>query len=323
MSYLWIAAAVVGALLVAATGVGGMWVLTRSTARLVARNASSGWREEKDVARLFGRALGLVFATVLVVSLIPWALVVSTVGTMADQFFRNTVNQWMSGPDLFRRLAVDQEEYERLPLRWRQALAEIAYRRGDEDETLRQLVSRLSVEDIETLDVAAQYALGGALVYARNGDSGAAVWGPSNEEMAHLEERGLAMNARIPFVHRTVRSGGGPAGGDVSDELVLVGQQFALRLRALAGGDGTARVSFVELTDLGRTLIRAAQRPTNLEYLCRLRSQYQSPGLSAEIWSTSDESLHGDRFRMVSELPDACGGVADSGGSADGSAGGN
>ena len=319
MSYLWVAAVVVCVLLVAATGVGGMWVLTRSTARLVAQNASSEWREEKDVARLVGRALGLVFAVVLVASLIPWSLVVSTVGSMADQFFRNTVNQWMSGPDLFRRLAVEQEEYDGLPLHWRQALAEIVYRNGDEDEALRQLVSRLSIRDIETLDVVGQYVLGGALVHSRSGGDGATVWGPSNEDMAHLEERGLAMNARIPFVHRTVRSGV-TADGDVSDELVLVGHQFALRLHAPAGGDGTARVSFVELTDLGRKLIRAARRPTDVEYLCRLQSHYESPGLSAEIWSTTDEGMEGGRFRLVAELADACGGMADTEGSADGSA---
>ena len=323
MSYLWIAAVVVGALLVTATGVGGVWLLTRSTARLVAENASSGWTEERDVARLVGRAVGLVFAVVLVASLIPWSLVVSTVGSMTDQFFRNTVNQWMSGPDLFRRLAVDQEEYDGLPLRWRQALAEIAYRRGDEDEALRQVVSRLSVEDIETLDGAAQYALGGALVYSRAENGGSTVWGPSSQAMAHLEDRGLAMNARIPFVHRTVRSGGGPEGGDVTEELVLGGHQFALRLHAPTGGDGTAQVSFVELTDLGRKLIRAARRPTDVEYLCRLRTHYESPGLSAEIWSTSDEGLDGGRFRLVAELAEACSRLGDAEGSEDGSAGRN
>ena len=67
---------------------------------------------------------------------------------MADQAVRNIVNQWMGGLDLFRHLAIEGNDYHNLPVYWKQALAEIVVRRGDEDEAAKQFVSKLNVDDL-------------------------------------------------------------------------------------------------------------------------------------------------------------------------------
>ena len=195
---------------------------------------------------------------------------------MADQFFRNTVNQWMSGPDLFRSLAIE----------------------GDEDEGRRQLIARLSIEDIEVLDFTAKYALGGNLVES------SVPWELTSELLAHLEERGLALNTRIPFVHRSV--GGAAATSPAEREvLFLAGYLYGLHLRAPKGAP-CVNVSFYELTDLGRKMLRATRRPTDLVYLCRLKSHFESSGLVAEIWPIFAEERQQNQFLRTSRTTVLC-----------------
>lgn len=301
MSDLWIVGVVVVALILC-MGLGVTWQLTRSVGRLVARLAAEGWKEEQDVVRLLRRAIALVFCVGVLVSAVPWSLLVSTLGGMADQFFRNTVNQWMSGPDLFHSLAIDEADYRRLPINWRQAIAEIDLREGDDDEGLRQLISRLSIEDIEVLELTAQYALGGNLV-----DS-TVPWELTSELLAHLEERGLALNTRIPLVHLSV--GGTAATSPAEREvLFLAGHLYGLHLRAPEGAPNV-NVSFFELTDLGRKMLQAARRPTDLVYLCRLQSHFQSRGLVAEIWPISAAGQKENQFQRISETTVLCGSAA-------------
>ena len=79
--------------------------------------------------------------------------------TMGDQWIRNLVDDWMSGPDLFDSLSIRPDEYQGLPLRWRQALSEIAVRDSAEATALQELIKRLDVEQIGLLDRIAPYIL--------------------------------------------------------------------------------------------------------------------------------------------------------------------
>ena len=296
MSYLWITVIVVVVLM--AAGLGGTWMLTRSAGRLLARLANTGWNEEEDVVRLLRRVTALVFSVVLLISLVPWSLVMSTVGGMTDQFFRNTVNQWMGGPEIFRHLAIDAREYDGLSLHWKQALAELVLRESDDDEEVRQLVSRLSIEDIEILELAAQYALNGNLVLS------AAAWNLSDHDLARLEEMGLATNSQLPFFSYRIPSNEA-ATREGRNVLWLIGHQYGLHLR-VPEDVNSVRVSLVKLTDLATKLIRATRRPTNLPYLCELQRYFRSKRVIAEIWSMYRAGTKEDEYRPVSEIVGAC-----------------
>ena len=299
LSDLWIVVVVIA--LILCMGVGVTWRLTRSIGHLVARLAAEGWKKEQDVVRLLRRAIALVFCVGVLVGAVPWSLLVSTLGGMADQFFRNTVNQWMSGPELFRSLAIDEADYRRLPINWRQAIAEIDLREGDDDEGLKQLISRLSIEDIEVLNLTAKYALGGSLV------SSSVPWELTPELLAHLEERGLALNTRIPFISVRVGGRAGTSPGE-GEGLFLAGYPYGLHLRAPEGAPSVS-VRFYELTDLGGKILRAARRPTDLVYLCRLKSHFESKGLVAEIWPISAEGQKENQILRISDASVLC--VAD------------
>lgn len=90
--------------------------------------------------------------------------------TMGDQWLRNVVDDWMSGPEIYRSLSVGPDEYQELPLRWRQALAEIPNRDSSDAASLRELAKTLDTGDIDLLDRLAPYALniGGSIGIVRH-----------------------------------------------------------------------------------------------------------------------------------------------------------
>lgn len=158
----WLATALLAVVLITVAGVGGIFLLTKSIGGIAANVAKTGWQHD-DVTRLL-RRVALLGSTILLLNLLPWSVVLSTVSGMVDQYFRNTVNQWMSGADLFQHLAIDEDEYYSQPLHWRQALAEITLREDDAEEALRQFISQLDTREIKLLESVAKYALGGALL---------------------------------------------------------------------------------------------------------------------------------------------------------------
>lgn len=297
MTDLWIVGVAVVVLLLC-VGLVVTWRLTRSVGRLVARLAAGGWTEEQDVVRLVRRALALVFCVGVLISPVPWSLAVSTLGGMADQFFRNTVNQWMSGPSIFRNLAINEPDYRSLPLPWRQALAEIDLRDSDDDEALRQLVSTLSTGDLKVLELAARYGLGGQLI-----DS-PVPWQLSSQSLARLEEWGLALNTRVPLIHHTV-GGGDQAASGATEPLFLAGYPYGLYLSGREGAPGVS-VSFFELTDLGWKVLQATRLPTDLVYLCQLQAHFRSKGLVAEIWPISAPWQNEGQLQRISETSVLC-----------------
>lgn len=79
--------------------------------------------------------------------------------TIVDQWLRNSVDDWMGGPDLYNSLSIGPDQYRELPLHWRQALAEIAVRDSSESVALKSLVKALSIEDMQLISHIAPYAI--------------------------------------------------------------------------------------------------------------------------------------------------------------------
>ena len=289
--------------LIAAVGVIPLvfW-LTKSLATTAVEAKEKNWQRD-DLARLLRK--GVLFVSVIVFTpLLPWSFMFSTIGAMADQYFRNTVNQWTDGPDLFEHLAIEEDEYNNLPLHWKQALAEIALREGDEDEALRQFVSQLDTRQIELLDLVAQRELSGSLLVFRPSD-GEPVEELSYMDMMHLESTG-AIDSALPLNHKSINTvTDTKSDGDTTDSLWLVGHQYGIHLRAVTTGKGTG-LSFNVLTEKGKKLIDALRRPRSLFYLCSLHYHYSKRGLSAEIWSFREDEMDEFSYYPVAEITTAC-----------------
>ena len=277
--------------------------LIRSIGPLLVEAISSGWSRDRIISLLRRSAL-LVYA-LLFLSLLPLSVLLTTAGGMADQYFRNMVDEWMSEGELFKYLAIDEDEYFQLPLYWRQALAEITFRKDDADEALRQFISRLDIEDIKTLELVAAYALGGALLESRDAGEGSPSREISRMDLLHLQAIGI-IDSTLPLNHKEIRAAT-EEGNDsqAPDHLWLVGQQYGLLLRAVKPGTGT-RLSFHVLTEIGTDLLLALRRPASLEYLCWLQRHFRARGMTAEIWSLTKDGMEEGYQLPAFELPNVC-----------------
>ena len=119
-----------------------------------------------------------------------------------------------------------------------------------------------------------------------------------------LREWGLALNTRVPLIHHTI-GGGDPAGSGATETLFLAGYPYGLHLSARERAPGV-RVSFFELTDLGRKVLQATRLPTDLVYLCQLQTHFRSKGLVAEIWPISAEWQNEGQLQRISETSVLC-----------------
>ena len=278
-------------------------LLIRSIGPLLAEAISNGWSRDRVIS-LLKRSTLLVYA-LLFLSLLPWSVLLTTAGGMADQYFRNMVDEWMSEGELFKYLAIDEGEYSQLPLYWRQALAEITFREDDADEALRQFISRLDIDDIKILELVAAYALGGGLLESRDAGEGSPSREISRMDLLHLQAIGI-IDSTLPVNHKQIRASTEEGDdGQAPDYLWLNGQQYGLLLRAVEPGSGT-RLSFHVLTEVGTDLLLALRRPVSLEYLCWLQRHFRARDMAAEIWSLTKDGMEEGYQRPAFELPNVC-----------------
>ncbi len=218
------------------------------------------------------------------------------------------MDRWTTGPEFFKHLAIDWEECRGLPLHWRQALAEVAFREGDEDEALKQFIWRLDMRDIEVLEKVAKYAVGGGLLDLLPADAGG---NPAREittlDIIHLRAIGI-IDSRLPVNHRPIPAEGEAAGREESAHLNwLFGRKYALHL-VPPPDRKDEQPPFRVVTESGMELVEALRRPTSLNHQCWPQHHYGEQGMAAEIWSVVQKEFEeGPRNAPVCELADACG----------------
>ena len=299
----WLVIAVAVVVIVSLGGVVAVLQLTKSIGPLLVEVNANGWKRDCVISLL--RRSALLVSALLLLSLLPWSVLFTTAGGMADQYFRNMVDEWMTEGELFKYLAIDEDEYYSLPLHWRQALAEITFREDDEDEALRQFISRLDIDDIKALELVASRALTGALLASRDAGEGSPTREISYMDLIHLEAIGI-IDSTLPLNHKTIRAATEGAGGDQNpDHLWLSGHQYALLLHSVAPDD-SVQLSFHVLTEIGTDLLAALRNPPSLEYLCWLQDHFRAQEMAAEIWSITEDGMEEGYHRPVSELPNVC-----------------
>ena len=199
--------------------------------------------------------------------------------TMGDQWIRNLVDDWMSGPDLFDSLSIRPDQYQGLPLRWRQALSEIAVRDSDEVATLQQLVKTLDVEQIGLLDRIAPYVLdiggaGGIVRHRTVGTYPHLIPGVPQADFGVLETLGVIESSGYTT---SVPSG-----------TLIPGTGTALVV-SLTDPDQTLPVHYTRLTDVGTRLMSAVGRHTDLAYLEWVaRKLEQDAEATVALWAIED-----------------------------------
>ena len=257
-------------------------------ANLIAK-AREGGLTSKELSRLVKKLL-VMFVFTFSIGLLPWSMIVVTVGSMLDQSVRNRVNRWMSGPDLFNQIAIKPEDYRNLPIEWRQALAEIQVRDDEGGEAVKQLVSRLNTRELELIGLLAENTLGGYLVMPQSPFEMKRIGALSAADLVHLEKIGIIESTNVMNNHRIYRSGDGNSDAESGkSKFVRAGAGYALVMWP-AKGNEAAYLSIVRLTELGTELERALRRTTSPGILMRNNESDEGTSDSkSKFWSISRE----------------------------------
>lgn len=190
--------------------------------------------------------------SVLTVGPIPAALLL----TVGDQWLRNRVDEWMSGPDLFKSLSIRPDEYRKLPLRWRQVLGEVAVREPTGAAGLQELAKSLTVDHIRLVDEIAPYAVGGFvagsyIVRDEEQTSRHPIPGLSVKDFGVLQDLGVLQSVERGHLQAIAGS--------------IFGTTVALEVQL----DDPARkptLNITSFTELGEKLIRLIRRHSNMAY---------------------------------------------------------
>ena len=263
----------------------GIRILTKSLGKTLG-NATADKLTETEITRVLRKA-SLMISIVLLINLVPWSFILTTGGSMLDQFFRNKVNHWTSGPELFRHLAIKQNDYHDLPLYWKQTLSEITVRDGEDEEEIKQFISSLDSYDLRVLDLVASYALGGALVVERTLNRRPQVGKLTSRDIAHLVNKRIITSA-LPIDHITLGTKGGNDGdnSETPTKQPLAGFHYGM----LVYSNNEKSLSFFDLSELGKRIVKSMRKTTSILYLCRLQKHLSEEDIIAEIIVIEHES---------------------------------
>ena len=224
-----------------------------------------GWSIKKLICYVaLTISIGSVGGAVVSVIVIPWV----------DQWARNKVDGWMSGPDLFDFLSISREQYHGLPLRWRQALAEIAVRDSPASADLKELVRTLDADDVRLLDKVAPYVLdmassGGVVRHSVVGTYPHKLPGLVPSDFGILESLGIVESSGYTW--------------SIDRNWLVVGTGTALAV--FPRDSQEVPVRYTKLTDIGTDLVLAAGRHTDLAYLKWVAQVLEEDGrANAELW---------------------------------------
>ena len=195
----------------------------------------------------------------LAVRFLIWLIAGMSVGpvvvTIIDQWLRNSVDDWMGGPDLYDSLSISPDQYRELPLHWRQALAEIAVRESNQSVGLKSLVKTLSIEDMQLISHIAPYAIHQSSSFVVRSDS------LSRHPMPELSLLDFGALEILGLFQPTELAG---LTWRIDDN--LFGMTAAIRVHVLDSTVEPPNLGVTVFSDLGHELICLLRLPSNLGY---------------------------------------------------------
>ena len=201
---------------------------------------------------------GFIVRMVLVVALVGPAIA-TLISPFFDQTIRNTVDDWMSVPDLFESISIGPEEYAQLPLYWRQALAEIALRSKEEAIDAQSIIEGLKLEDIALISLLAPYMTDQGILRDSNKLSEHPMPELSYSDFSHLEDLGILEDANNGMRYKL--NGNWVSGSEVG----LLGTTVFLKFRA-NNPESKFDLEVTAFTRGGKQIFSALRLPSNIGY---------------------------------------------------------
>ena len=225
------------------------------------------------------RKIVFAYFLVLTISVLPWTAVFSTVGSMVDQYFRNTVNTWMKESDLFDSISITPKEYASLPDYWRQTLAEISSRPTESAAGVKRLLSDLTLKDIKLIDLIAPYWTTNGLVRdTSNSSTGHPMSELSSENFVHLETLGIlqevATGVKVPTTGERINFTG--------ESVVLVAARNT--------SSESSGITVTPFTRDGKQIMEALRVPSSVPYFEWIAKKIERNGARVELYTVSREN---------------------------------
>ena len=245
--------------------------MSSSIGAIVAKALRGEW-ESQDIVS----ALRKVVILILLIIILPWSIIYATVGSMGDQYFRNIVNQLMGGPDLFRHLAIEENDYHNLPVYWKQALAEIALRPEEEAVDAQNIIKDLKLADIRIIDLLAPYATHIGILRDDNQLSEHPMPELSYSDFSHLENLRILEDVNNGREYDITKYLSPDSNFDIR------GTTVTLRFKA---NDPTIElvIKTTALTSGGKQLIEALQVPSNITYFEWFAETLEEKGFTVDL----------------------------------------
>ena len=228
--------------------------------------------QEQVITRRF------IIKMVLIVAL-AGPVIATLISPFVDQTIRNTVDDWMSIPDLFDSISIRPDEYAQLPQHWRQALAEIALRPKEEAIDAQTIIEGLKVADMKIVGLLAPYATSIGILRDNSQLSEHPMPELSYNDFSHLQDLGILedVNNGMKFdltenLHR-------------NPEISLPGTTILLKLRA-KNAKTPLVLETTAFTSGGKKLIEALRVPSNVAYFEWFAKDLEDKGFAVELFAT-------------------------------------
>ena len=193
----------------------------------------------------------------------------------------------------------DSADYESLPMRWKQLLAEVELNQLSHPPRLVRILGDLTLQDTATIDRLASHTLGNALLRKKGENSGHDVSGLKYEDFNRMKTIGILQEGQLGQQFKPKPENGQPA------TQVLRGTTLAVRIRSLEI-DKEFSIPVTLFTEEGGLIIERLNRPTSLTGVCAGMTMFDSAKYSTEIWASFEPNENpwreGGTVREVSSL---------------------
>ena len=219
-----------------------------------------------------------IIKMVLIVALAGPAIA-TLISPFVDQTIRNTVDDWMSIPDLFDSISIRPDEYARLPQYWRQALAEIALRPKEEAIDAQNIIEGLKVSDMNLVGLLAPYVTSVGILRDNSKLSEHPMPELSYNDFSHLQDLGILEDVnngmKFDLTERLNRK----------TEISLPGTTVLLKFKA-KNVKNPLVLEATAFTSGGKQLIEALRIPSNIAYFEWFAKNLEEKGFNVELFAT-------------------------------------
>ena len=226
--------------------------------------------------------------------------------TMSDETLRRWTNSLLnSEADIAHSIsALSEDEFNKLPLRWKQVLIEVGMSSDKYTERTKRIARELTLREIANIDKLARYTLANNTfaIHVRSGERKDTVGGLVLSELLRLEEVGIIEGTTASLNKPLFTSS-----DDQSQQVQwLIGQGYALYISANESTENY-ELPIVPLTEVGKTLAGLLRLQMDLVYLCNSAAQLRDSNTTVQVWGVYTFETNGnENIHTTVQLTDYC-----------------